>query len=487
MEQKLLDDIRGMVRSHKWKRLLLAVSGGLDSICLAHYFIQNKEALGIEGLGIAHVHHGLREGTADADAEFVQKFAEANSVPFFLRKLDGAALKAGGSVEENARDARYEALAEIACESSAEAIVTAHHAGDQAETLYLRLRRGVTLAGLSGMASARPIKTALDCHAPSALAMTFEKKTPANTAAESSEETAAKSPEVNVATVKLYRPLLNVTRERLKEYASENSLCWREDESNADVKFARNLVRHKLLPNLEQFSPGATAQLCRIAGLSRTAYQNVLTSVNTLCNTAIIPEAEWPFEASVAPYQKVLALSWDRVASLLANPLKKEESAENSSVEKGRLELFRLWLDSRGFRFPVEAFTTNLGPFSQSVDCRASLAMTQAPRPLMRFHTRALEKCRNILWIYDVALPKASTNLYLEGDKSRFSQEEGCWRHPEEGDVLWPLDEKIKPRPLKQWLQEKGIPHWVRPSLDVFAKGNRVVFVSGVRAGKVTV
>lgn len=429
MEQKLLDDIRGMVRSHKWKRLLLAVSGGLDSICLAHYFIQNREVLGIEWLGIAHVHHGLREGTADGDAEFVQKFAEAKGVPFFLQKLDGAALKAGGSVEENARDARYEALAEIACESSAEAIVTAHHAGDQAETLYLRLRRGVTLAGLSGMASARLLTT-----------------------------------------IMLYRPLLNVTRERLKEYARENSLCWREDESNADIKFARNLVRHKLLPNLEQFSPGATAQLCRIAGLARNAYKNVLTSVNTHCNTAIIPEAEWPFEASVAPYQKVLALSWDRVASLLANPLKKEESAEKFSVEKGRLELFRLWLDSRGFRFPVEA-----------------LAMTQTPRPLMRFHTRALEKCRHILWIYDVALPKASTNLYLEGDKSRFSQEEGCWRHPEEGDVLWPLDEKIKQRPLKQWLQEKGIPHWVRPSLDVFAKGNRVVFVSGVRAGKVTV
>lgn len=429
MEQKLLDDIRGMVRSHKWKRLLLAVSGGLDSICLAHYFIQNREALGIEGLGIAHVHHGLREETADADAEFVQKFAEANGVPFFLRKLDGAALKSGGSVEENARDARYEALAGIACESSAEAIVTAHHAGDQAETLYLRLRRGVTLAGLSGMASARLLTT-----------------------------------------ITLYRPLLNVTRERLKEYARENSLCWREDESNADIKFTRNLVRHKLLPNLEQFSPGATAQLCRIAGLARTAYKNVLTAVNTHCNTAIIPEAEWPFEASVAPYQKVLALSWDRVASLLANPSKKEDPAENSSVEKGRLEFFRLWLDSRGFRFPVEA-----------------LAMTQAPRPLMRFHTRALEKCRHILWIYDVALPKASTNLYLEGDKSRFSQEEGCWRHPEEGDVLWPLDEKIKPRPLKQWLQEKGIPHWVRPSLNVFAQGHRVVFVSGVRAGKVTV
>ena len=102
-----------------FKRLLLAVSGGLDSICLAHYFICNKAALGIEWLGIAHVHHGLRVGTADRDAAFVEAFARKYNVPFFLKKLDGEALKsAEGSLEENARDARYKALVEIALDPS---------------------------------------------------------------------------------------------------------------------------------------------------------------------------------------------------------------------------------------------------------------------------------------------------------------------------------------------------------------------------------
>ena len=107
-------DLVENIRHHGFKRLLLAVSGGLDSICLAHYFIKNCDALGIEWLGIAHVHHGLREGTADRDAKFVEEFAKSHNVPFFLKKLDGEALKdADGSLEENARDARYKALVEI--------------------------------------------------------------------------------------------------------------------------------------------------------------------------------------------------------------------------------------------------------------------------------------------------------------------------------------------------------------------------------------
>ena len=160
-------DLAQNIRRHGFKRLLLAVSGGLDSICLAHYFIANREALGIAWLGIAHVHHGLRVGTADRDAAFVEAFARKYNVPFFLKKLDGEALKnAEGSLEEKARDARYKALIEVFNETrdprlrgddNKDVIVTAHHAGDQTETMYMRLKRGTTLAGLRGIQSLRAL------------------------------------------------------------------------------------------------------------------------------------------------------------------------------------------------------------------------------------------------------------------------------------------------------------------------------------------
>ena len=268
------------IRRHAFKRLLLAVSGGLDSICLAHYFIANREALGIEWLGIAHVHHRLRVGTADRDAAFVEAFAKTHNIPFFLKKLDGEALKnAEGSLEENARDARYKALIEVFNETgdprlrgddNKGIIVTAHHAGDQAETMYMRLRRGTTLTGLRGIQETRKIQCEMW-----------------NVKCEITHPT-LHTPHL------IYRPFLSVTRADLLAYAREHNLTWCEDESNADVKFARNKVRHEALPHLERNCPGATRQLCRIAGLADKAYAKVMDKCNELFNPIVSLEKEMP-------------------------------------------------------------------------------------------------------------------------------------------------------------------------------------------------
>ena len=452
------------IRHYGFKRLLLAVSGGLDSICLAHYFIENKEVLGIEWLGIAHVHHGLREGTADRDAAFVETFAKSHNVPFFLKKLDGEALKAmDGSLEENARDARYKALVEIAhsCELSAmsneekeipasagmteknveprassleprTSIVTAHHAGDQAETMFMRLRRGTTLAGLRGIQSLR--------------AMSYEPHT--------SHLKAAEGCDLIPRASSLLRPLLNVTREDLLAYARKHNLTWCEDESNANVNFARNKVRHELLPQLENACPGATAQLCRIASHADQAYKKVLDAADKLYAPAIVPPDAWPFEPSCAKYGKVLALDAGALASIPPYP-----------------ELLRLWLDSRGFRFPVDTFAKPNPIYTGNSQTMRTLS----------FRTRFIEKCRHIVWIYDSNTILAPSNLYFSNEKQRFSGISGQWRHPQQGDILSPMDMKISPRKLAEWLQEKGIPRWERDSLQVFAQGTRVLFVSGIR------
>lgn len=365
-------DLTQNIRRHGFKRLLLAVSGGLDSICLAHYFICNKEALGIEWLGIAHVHHGLRVGTADRDAAFVEAFAKAHNIPFFLKKLDGEALKnAEGSLEENARDARYRALAEITQDDSylpsylkgsvatdliphtPLVIVTAHHAGDQAETMYMRLRRGTTLAGLRGIQETREIKN-------EKLKMNNELNQDHSSLfiIHSSFDT---SNRLLPTSYYIYRPFLNVTRADLLAYARENNLEWCEDESNSDVKFARNKVRHEFLPQLEKECPGAAMQLCRIALLADKAYAKVIEKCN-----AMFQETLRQAQGDTTPFSHltphtIIALNKKALRKILLA----HEGADLS-------EMFRLWLSEQGFRFPIGFFYDQKEPAHVKIPVRAA-------------------------------------------------------------------------------------------------------------------
>lgn len=354
-------DLTQNIRRHGFKRLLLAVSGGLDSICLAHYFIENREALGIAWLGIAHVHHGLRVGTADRDAAFVEAFARKYNVPFFLKKLDGEALKsAEGSLEENARDARYKALVEVFNETedprlrgddNKDVIVTAHHAGDQAETMYMRLKRGTTLAGLRGIQSLRAMDSIghtcasrcgvtqqaslLIIHHPSSI--------------------------INHQSKFIYRPFLNVTRKELLAYARENNLTWCEDESNTDVKFARNKVRHDLLPLLERECPGATEQLCRVAELADRAYAKVIAKGEAVFDSVLVkqdPSTPLRFAQDDTP-----ALTLDK--KKLNKILREHANADLS-------EMFRLWVAKQGFRFPIGFFYGPKEPAHVKIPHRAA-------------------------------------------------------------------------------------------------------------------
>ena len=296
---KLFDFVVEKIRRRGWKRILLAVSGGVDSVCLAHYFVRNQTALGIEWIALAHVHHGLRKETADRDEAFVKELAHQLKVPLYVRHLDGEALKSSGSVEENARKARYKALFEIAGSPNARAqvIFTAHHANDQAETLLMRIRRGSRLRGLSGIQEFREDG--------------------------------------------IFRPFLSVTKADIEAYAAKNQLSWCEDETNADTSFSRNSIRHGLLPQIESANPGALEQLCRIAVLGKSAYEKILHCAERTLDPYIVPSNLWPFPAEISPYKFTLALhdsAWEK--------LRQKSPA-------GAAEILRMWLQSLGFEFPV--------------------------------------------------------------------------------------------------------------------------------------
>lgn len=374
------DSIADNIHHLGFKRLLLAVSGGLDSICLAHYFIANREALGIEWLGIAHVHHGLREGTADRDAAFVEAFAKAHGVPFFLKRLDGESLKnAEGSLEENARDARYKALIEVFNETgdpphtgtmrtkqqvakccppvlrgddNKGIIVTAHHAGDQAETMYMRLRRGTTLAGLRGIQEIRILSNSQSVASPT------------------QEDT---SYCLLSTSYYIFRPFLSVTRAELLAYARENNLTWCEDESNSDVKFARNKVRHEYLPHLEETNPGATMQLCKVARLADKAYAKVIEECDAMFQETL-PLKQVQGQGDTAPFSHLKGseatdLTPHTIIALNKKALRKIFLAHSNADLS---EMFRLWLSEQGFRFPIGFFYSQTEPSHVKIPVRAA-------------------------------------------------------------------------------------------------------------------
>jgi tRNA(Ile)-lysidine synthase len=212
-------------------RLLIALSGGLDSVVLVHLC----HSAGFS-FAIAHCNFGLRAAESDGDALFAQQLAVHLAVPYFEKKFDTKAYAADHklSIQEAARDLRYAWFRELLhqqwnAETSSKAphfqnpqnlpqtfLLTAHHADDSIETLLINFFKGTGIAGLHGI---RPKNG------------------------------------------NIVRPLLFAHRATLEDYAREQGLQWREDSSNADPKYTRNAIRNELLPVLEKIFPSVRQNL----------------------------------------------------------------------------------------------------------------------------------------------------------------------------------------------------------------------------------
>ena len=195
------------------KRYLLACSGGLDSMALAHLL----HAAGIQ-LELAHVNFGLRGTESDGDEEFVKNWAQDRSLPIHIQQANTVewAEKKGISIQMAAREIRYQFFEEIRNQKNLEGIILAHHQDDQLETIFLNLARGTGIEGLYGMSARRGW---------------------------------------------LIRPLLPFSRAQLEFYMEEVKQTWREDRSNATQDYKRNKLRHSGLPAIYNLEPDTRQNL----------------------------------------------------------------------------------------------------------------------------------------------------------------------------------------------------------------------------------
>lgn len=188
-------------------KLLIAISGGLDSVVLAH--LCHKLGLNIS---LAHCNFNLRGNESDADEEFVMQLAENLEIEVFIESFDTDYFARINSVSTQmaARELRYNWFHELAVQLKFDYILTAHHADDNLETFLINLSRGTGLDGLTGI------------------------------------------PEING---KIIRPLLSFSRETIEAFAKDNKIKWREDSSNASTKYLRNKLRLDVIPILKEINP----------------------------------------------------------------------------------------------------------------------------------------------------------------------------------------------------------------------------------------
>lgn len=245
------DTVRAALSPAVGKCLLLAVSGGADSMTLLHIVLSLAEELSLT-VGVAHVNHGLRGEESRRDEDFVAEQCGAAGVPVYICRVDVGAMAAQQhrGVEETGRDVRYSVFGQIADAHKYDFIVTAHTASDNVETLLLHICRGSGLHGLCGI-----------------------------------------SPQNG----RLLRPLLGVDRSEIAAYCAAHGVTYVQDSTNADITYSRNRLRAQALPAMEAINPRVGEAVLRLTEAVRRDDETLQILAQQLadsCGDAIAPLAE---------------------------------------------------------------------------------------------------------------------------------------------------------------------------------------------------
>lgn len=379
---------------------------------------------------VVHVHHGVRGADADADAQLVADTCARLGFPFRLLKIDPAHWGGPGGFESRARNARYTLLQQVRAECGLPWIFTAHHRDDQAETVCLRLMRGTTLSGLRGVHKQRDDG--------------------------------------------VLRPLLEWARADLRDYAACNGVCWREDLSNRDTRYTRNLVRHGVLPALRKEWVGSDEALARLAARTEKLWPGLVARMETLFGPCRRSAPDWMGYAGLNGVPVPLWLDWNVLQTVLHH-----------------WESFRLWMGAQGITWEnnteAERFRRSLRTGSFTRMNLGSWRVERADGLLAWMDGRNWFPGPDNMYLFHVVRrdPGGSSSMppvafAAQVDASRVPDGAPLvLRARRDGDLYSPPGLRTKRRKLKQWLQESGIHPCFRDKLLLVACENEVVWIPG--------
>ncbi|HVD96868.1 MAG TPA: tRNA lysidine(34) synthetase TilS [Cytophagaceae bacterium] len=402
-------------------KLLVAVSGGVDSVVLCHLLNQYKA-----NFTIAHCNFGLREQESEEDEQFVETLAEDLQANIHLKKFDTKryAKTSGTSIQMAARALRYEWFADLCAQKGYTHLLTAHHQNDLLETVLLNLVRGTGIAGLHGI-----------------------------------------KPKAG----NLIRPLLFATKEEILEYAQAQKLSWREDSSNESTKYHRNLLRLEIIPLLKKINPNLE-QTIRLSVEKISAAETVFQHYIHGCRNDFILEQDDHHTldyAFLADEPEPLILLFELLKPYGFNYTQCKEILECLSSEAGKkfISPSHLLVKDRG---SLIITTLSEDPIQEEIMIDEHTSEVVLPWCEQTLHfsiTEGFEKS------------SSPSFAYLNYEKLKFPLKARPWQA---GDSFQPLGMKGRKK-VSDFLNDLKIPLNLKDKTTVILSGKEIIWIAGYR------
>lgn len=399
-------------------RVLLAVSGGRDSMCMLALFKMTHQPI-----GVAHMNFQLRGDESDRDAIYVQNYCEENGIDFYVKRVDCQKYMAdqGLGLQEAARDLRYAWMSSLLTEQDYQAIATAHHQDDNVETLLINLMRGTGIRGLTGIPVKRP---------------------------------------------GVIRPMMCFDSEEIQSIVDDINIGFCQDSSNDKDDYLRNRIRHHLIPLMNEIKPGSSQNIIRdidrikgqweaMEGISASAISDLSESLDEkggslqLSKLKSFPSAQYILARIVAKYgftvlQCLSILQSDKTAGIGVH-----SSTHEMIVDRDLIRIDRI--STR----PFTSVRINIG---ETIECSdGKLEIKIVPRP------DGFSSDKNI--------------EYLDADSLRFGGEIRTWT---QGDRFSPIGMNGSQK-VSDLLTNLKYSTFQKRKVKVLADGDQIVWVIGAR------
>ncbi len=400
-------------------RLLLAVSGGIDSVVLTELCHQAGFTF-----GLAHCNFQLRGKDSEGDEVFVQQLAQQYGVDCHIHRFETKefAKKRGISIQMAARELRYSWFEEIRQQFHYAYILTAHHQDDLLETVLLNLTRGTGLAGLHGILPQKE---------------------------------------------RLVRPLLFTPRNDIQTFLTQNQLPWREDSSNASVDYARNRLRHHVVPILKELNPNVADSVATLAERVK-ATENLLAASRKSIEAEIITTEGSTITIAITPLEQQVA-PIELLAQWLAD--------FGFTYQQSKL----IWLNRKGqtgkqYFSPTYTLTMNRGKWLVAPTHIPSSVVYELLEPSGKIHYAG----GHLTWTIGETPVTENKNeiAYMDAEVLTFPIKLRLWRP---GDWFCPLGMKGKRKKISDFLVDAKVPRNRKDQVYVLESGGEIAWLVGLR------